>query len=178
MSEDTKPVKRDAIPATNVSREREERDEKYEIEQKLALLRDGILNDILPEIKSGDKNMHYCWLSTTNQTDAIHRRLRLGYELVRADELPEFRGDYRVNSGQFEGCIAVNEMILAKIHKRLYQELMLISHHEKPMSEEENIKNNAVKPVQDREGKALGGYDVEDQGFKQIVDSRRAPNFV
>jgi hypothetical protein len=191
MSEDTKPksaaqpsantgdaaVKRDSQPSANAVRDREDRDSAYEIEKKLAILRDGMENDILPTIKNGDPNMHYMWLSTTNQTDAIHKRLRLGYELVHFSELPEFQGDFRVNTGQFEGCIAVNEMILAKIHKRLYQEIMLINHHEKPEREEQNIQNNAVKPVEDRKGKQLGGFDVEDQGFKQIVDHRRTPNF-
>ena len=33
---------------------------------------------------------HLCWLSTTNQYDPIHKRLRMGYELVKAAEVSGF----------------------------------------------------------------------------------------
>lgn len=159
-----------------ICRERDiDEEEGYDLEMRLALLRNGLESDVLPSVKEGEPNMHYCWLSTTNQTDPIHRRLRLGYVLVKADELPEFKGDYRVSSGQFEGCICVNEMVLSKIHKRLYDEIMIISHHERPMQEEELIKQNASKSETDREGTKLGGFDKEDQGFRNIVNRRQTP---
>ncbi len=174
-SEDKEIVQRD-MSMSDV-RQREDRNEQQDLDTALINLRNGIENDVLPSVKDGDPDMHYCWLSTTNQTDPIYRRQRLGYVLVKADELPEFRGDYRVSSGQFEGCIAVNEMVLSKIHKRLYQEIMKINHHERPLQEEELIRQNAVKPVHDREGNELGGFAIEDQGFKQIVNRRKPPSF-
>ena len=172
-----KKIRQEDPTVVRTREERAGRNDQDDLDAKLAALRDGLENDILPEVKCGDPNMHYCWLSTTNKSDPIHRRLKIGYELVRSDELPEFRGDYRVKEGQFEGCVAVNEMILARIHKRLYQELMIINHHERPCREEELIKQNAQKSEHDREGRPIGGISDDDQGFRNIVDRRRAPTF-
>lgn len=148
------------------------------IEERLALLREEHTGDILPDIarsRGARPDMHYFWASTTNQTDPIYKRLRLGYEFVRADELPDLESEFGVKDGQFEGCISVNEMILMRIDKRLANELMKINHHEKPLAEEQRIQTNAVQPVEDRMGKKLGGLDAEDQGFSNVVDDRRAP---
>lgn len=151
------------------------------IEERLAILREEHTGDVLPNVNllpGRDDEMHYFWASTTNQTDPIYKRLRLGYQLVRAIELPALEADFRIKDGQFEGCVSVNEMLLLKIPKRLYQELMLINHHEKPLAEEERLKEEAVQNQEDRAGKKLGMLDEEDQGYTNIVHRRRAPTFV
>ncbi|MDV7398030.1 hypothetical protein RZS08_41900, partial [Arthrospira platensis SPKY1] len=56
------------------------------LKAKIAALRAGWSDDVIPNVE-GDPNYHYCWLSTTNQSDPIYRRLKLGYELVKYDEL-------------------------------------------------------------------------------------------
>lgn len=98
---------------------------------------------------------HYLWLSTTNQYDPIHKRLRMGYELVKAEELPGFES-YKVGNGQFEGCVSVNEMILAKIPDEVYQDIMAVYHHELPMEEEERLRTNAIETLRDSNGRQLG----------------------
>ena len=146
--------------------------------ERIAILRDEYTGDILPDVSKSrgiDPEMHYFWASTTNQTDPIYKRLRMGYELVRADELPELATEFRISSGQYEGCISVNEMILLKIPKVLANELMKINHHERPLAEEQRVQDNAVVKQEDREGKKLGGFDEEDEGFKHIVNHRRDP---
>ena len=59
---------------------------------------------------------HLCWLSSTNQYDPIHKRLRMGYTPVKAEELPGFE-NYHVKAGELEGHVACNEMILYKMLK-------------------------------------------------------------
>ena len=147
------------------------------LRQRKALLRQNMMQDILPKITDGEPDMHYCWLSTTNSTDPIYKRLQLGYELVKATELPSLAQQFTANSGQFEGCISINEMVLAKIHIELYREMMTILHHEKPLQEEELLKANAILEDADSEGERLGRYSPEDTGFKSLARRHKAPIF-
>lgn len=148
------------------------------MEQRKAILRDNMTSDILPKVVYGQPDMHYVWLSTTNQTDPIFQRLRMGYELVKAEEMPDMASQYRLDSGEFAGCISVREMILAKIHVELYRELMLINHHERPLQEEERLKQQVVMHAADSEGTELGSLSEEDTGFKSIARRRPTPNFM
>ena len=112
---------------------------------------------------------HYCWLSMTNQYDPIYKRMRLGYEPVKADELPEFN-HLRVKSGEYENSITVNEMILFKIPQELYQEIMEENHHYRPLEEEERVRVNAKPQGKDSQGNDLG--IVEGDGFNSNNRSR------
>jgi len=159
------------------SRDRAE-PEDLTMDQRIALLRDEYSGDILPDVNvvpGRDPEMHYFWASTTNQTDAVYRRQRLGYVLVKSTELPTLAAEYAVKTGQFEGCISVNEMILMKIPQVLFKELMKINHHERPLEQEQRIQEEAAPRAADREGRELGKFDDEDEGFKHIVHDRRAP---
>lgn len=186
-TEDTKIVRTTAQKAPDPARENrgladqsrvDEDGTVLTMEQRKAMLRDNMTNDILPKVVYGQPDMHYVWLSTTNQTDPIFQRLRMGYELVRAEEMPDMAAQYRLDSGEFEGCISVREMILAKIHVELYQELMLINHHERPLQEEERLKQQVVMQGADSEGTELGSLSDEDTGFKSVVRRRPAPQFM
>jgi len=120
---------------------------------------------------------HFIWLSTTNQYDPIYKRTRMGYSPVKAEEIPGYE-NYRVKSGEFEGFISVNEMILFKIPAELYQEIMEEYHHYMPLEEEERLKANAVKDEYDSSGRRLGGFDKDDDGFSSLAKSRvQTPQF-
>jgi hypothetical protein len=116
---------------------------------------------------------HYCWLSMTNQYDPIYKRMRLGYEPVKADELPEFN-HLRVKSGEYENSITVNEMILFKIPQEIYQEIMEENHHYRPLEEEERVRTNAKPQGKDSQGADLG--IVEGDGYGSSNRSR-VPTF-
>lgn len=135
------------------------------IAAQIAALREGWSDNILPDI-DGDPNFHYCWLSTTNQSDPIYRRLRLGYQLVKHDELKYLGTQNRVQSGEFEGCVSINELILAKIPMPLYQAIMSINHYEKPLQEEELLRANMKKDEKDSDGRPLG--KVFGDGIQQL----------
>ena len=118
---------------------------------------------------------HYCWLSTTNQYDPIYKRMRMGYQPVKADEMPEFT-HLRLKAGEYEGCVSINEMVLFKLPQEVYQELMAEYHYHMPLEEEERIRANAAATPhgvtgKDSQGRPLGM--VEGDGFANIV--HRAP---
>lgn len=116
---------------------------------------------------------HLCWLSTTNNYDPIHKRMRMGYEPVKVEEVEGFE-TYKMKSGEFEGFVAVNEMILFKIQTPIYQEMMSYFHHEQPLEEEEMLrKSDALTDAQSRPATE----SQEDDGFKSLGKPRHAPAF-
>ena len=118
------------------------------------------------------KKIFFCWLSTTNSTDPIYKRMQKGYEPVRASDVPGF-AQYRATQGEFEGCVACNEMLLFKIPEELYQEYMLVMHYERPMEEEEILKANAVSNERDSNGHDLGQVE----GFDNLARRVRPTQF-
>jgi hypothetical protein len=119
---------------------------------------------------------HVCWLSTTNQYDPIHKRMRLGYEPVKQSDMPGFDA-YTLKSGEFKGFISVNEMLLFKIPNELYQEIMAEMHYYRPLDEEDAIKASLTQnSPQDNNGTQLGS--IEGDGFSELGQRVRTPNFV
>lgn len=111
---------------------------------------------------------HFIWLSTTNQYDPLYKRMRMGYEAVKAEEIPGY-ANYRVKSGEFEGLIQVNEMLLFKIPEEIYQEMMAELHYHMPNEEEDMLRANLVnKDLEDSNGRQLGSFDKDDQGFSSL----------
>lgn len=125
------------------------------MEERKAFLRSEWTSDILPNVED-EPGWHYCWLSTTSSSDPIYRRLQLGYELVPYEQMKKLGIQNVAQSGEFAGCVAVNEMILARIPAELFQEIMTINHYEKPLEEEELLKANAVRDDTDSGGQSLG----------------------
>lgn len=99
---------------------------------------------------------HLCWLSTTNQYDPIHKRMRLGYQPVMADELPGFE-HLKVKAGEHVGHISCNEMILYKLPEDIYQDYMLETHHYAPLEEADKIRvqQEQLLAAQDSSGRKL-----------------------
>lgn len=141
------------------------------MDERRKMMRSEWVQEVLPT-PPAIPGWHYCWLSTTNASDPIHKRIQRGYEPVRAGEIPGFM-QYKVDQGEFEGCIACNEMLLFKIPQELYSEYMLYVHHDKPMEEEEVIRENAQLPERDSNGRTLG----EVEGFDTLARRVRTPTF-
>lgn len=117
---------------------------------------------------------HLCWLSTNNSYDPIYKRIRLGYEPVKASEMPEFE-TYKMNAGEYEGMVGCNEMVLFKLPMELYQYYMQQFHHDRPLEEENMLKHNPA--VQDKN--AIRIAEEEEDGFEALARKvDRAPKFV
>jgi hypothetical protein len=142
--------------------------------ERRRMFRDEFMQESLPTAPE-IKGFHLCWLSTTNQYDPIHKRMRIGYTPVKAEEVPGFE-NYRVKAGDMEGFIACNEMVLYKLPEDIYQDYMAEVHHYAPMDEQEKIKvqQDQLLNARDSNGRALG--QVEGDGMHFDL-SREAPVF-
>jgi hypothetical protein len=116
---------------------------------------------------------HLCWLSSTNQYDPIHKRMRLGYEPVKAEELPGFE-HLKVKAGEHVGFVACNEMLLYKLPMDIYQELMYELHQLAPMEEQQKIKVQQEQLLGERDsnGKTLVTIEGGGVGFDAKVKPR------
>lgn len=141
------------------------------LEERRKQMRSEWTQDVLPTPPKVP-GWHFCWLSTTNSSDPIYRRMQKGYVPVKVSELTGF-STQSVAGGEFDGVIACNEMLLFKIEEELYQDIMMYLHHELPMSEEELLKANAKPSGADSDGRDLG--DVE--GFEALARKVKTPNF-
>lgn len=119
-------------------------------DDRLEMFRAQLFNDALPDLPSMP-GYHMCWLTTTNPRDPIHRRIQLGYEPIKASEVPgmEFAS---VKTGEWAGLIGVNEMIAFKLPMSLYQKFMQEAHHDAPLREENKLAETAEIMRQQAEG--------------------------
>ena len=141
------------------------------MEERRRLMRSEWVQEVLPT-PPARPGWHFCWLSTTNASDPIHKRIQRGYEPVRAAEIPGFM-QYKVDQGEYEGCIACNEMLLFKLPQELYEEYMMYVHHDRPLEEEEVILDNAKPAGEDTNGRPLGQVE----GFETLGRRVRKPTF-
>lgn len=111
---------------------------------------------------------HLCWLSTTSSYDPIHKRIRMGYTPVKAEELEGF-DTYRVKSGEHTGFVACNEMLLYKLPEEIYQEIMAEFHHNAPLEEQDKIKVQLeqIQGARDSNGRKLGAIEGDGMDFDQ-----------
>ena len=141
------------------------------VEERMRTFRSEQSNEVLPTPPKRD-GWHYCWLSTTNGSDPIYKRVQKGYEPVKSSEIQGF-AQYSVSQGEFEGCVACNEMVLFKLPDELYQAYMNHLHYELPNSEESMLKDNAAIREQDSGGRELGSVE----GFDNLARKVRQPTF-
>lgn len=144
------------------------------VEERRALFRNEWTQEALP--KPPDiPGYHMCWLSTTNSYDPIHKRIRMGYEPVMVSEVAGFE-HYKMQSGEYEGYVACNEMLLFKIPNDIYQQIMEEVHHYAPLDEESKVKANSIMAQRDSNGRQLGS--VEGDGFSSLASKTAVPTFI
>lgn len=123
--------------------------------ERRRMLRQEWVQSVLPQLPEMP-GWHLCWVSTTNSTDPIHKRMQVGYLPVKASEVPGY-DQYRINADtEFNGCIACNEMLLFKIPMERYQDLMAIYHYDMPLEQEQAIREHVTNAQeQDSNGRDL-----------------------
>lgn len=135
---------------------------------RLQMFRQQLFNDALPDLPH-IPGYHLCWLTTTNPRDPVHKRLQLGYELLRADEIPG--GQYSsLKTGEYAGCVGINELVAAKLPLSLYEAYMQEVHHKAPLSEEEKIRTATEAMVQEAERQ--GARLIPDEGTEELLTQR------
>jgi hypothetical protein len=104
--------------------------------------------------------------------------MRLGFSPVTADDVPGW--DYAtMKTGDYAGCVGVNEMVAFKLPLTLYESFMKEAHHTQPLYEEEKLSSvidvireeasraaksgtRGVKLYEQEEGTAELGQDLYD----------------
>ena len=120
------------------------------------MFRNEFLQEALPQVK-GDPNWHYCWLSSTNQYDPLHKRTRMGYLPVMASEIDGME-HMQIREGDRQGQVQCNEMLLFKLPMEVYQEYMQEVHHYQPLEEADKIRiqqEQLLDSARDSTGKSL-----------------------
>lgn len=174
-------LKRDAGSSVRDSRDSADANRKADgmdlsAEERRAMLRQTWVQEILPT-PPNLPGFHCCWLSTTNSTDPVYKRMQRGYMPVKANEVPEFGTQYKLTGGEFEGCVACNEMLLFKVPVEIYNDLMTIYHHDVPLEQEETIRESVNSHDDtDNAGRKLGM--VEGDFNKLGRGTPRRPTFI
>ena len=135
-------------------------------DDRLEMFRMQMHNDALPDLPD-IPGYHVCWLTTTNSRDPIQRRMRIGYEPIKAEDVPgmEFSS---VKTGEWSGVIGVNEMLAFKLPMSLYQKFMQEAHHDAPLREENKLAETADIMRQQAEGS--GSTLFEGDGLQDMRD--------
>lgn len=147
----------------SVDREVSERRELTD-DDRLEMFRQQLFNDALPDLPELP-GYHMCWLTTTNPRDPIHRRMQLGYEPVKPEEIPGM--EYAsIKTGEWAGFVGVNEMIAFKLPMSLYQKFMQEAHHDAPLREEDKLAE--VAELMRNQAEASGSTMYEGDGLQEM----------
>ncbi len=133
-------------------------------DDRLEMFRQQLFNDALPDLPE-IPGYHLCWLTTTNPRDSIHRRMQLGYEPVRPEEVPGM--EYAsLKTGEYAGMIGVNEMVAFKLPMSLYQKFMQEAHYDAPLREEEAL--NSTADLLRQQAESAGSKLMEGDGNEDL----------
>lgn len=148
-------------------------------EVRLDEFRRANVNNVLPNIPK-IRGYHVCWLTTKHPSDTIAARMRMGYEIIRPAEIPEYKS-MSMKTSEYGNVIQCNEMIAAKIPLNLYEMYMRENHHDAPLAEEQKLvdaleeaKDNMI--AQSSRGKKSVKIDRE-EGTEELAKGRPAPRF-
>ncbi len=159
--------------ASRRSRDREvTQDREFTDAERLELFRNTINTNALPDLPVMP-GYHMCWLSTTNRQHSIHKCIRLGYELLRADMVPGME-HAALGDGPYEGLIGIEEMLAARLPNSLYQSYMMEAHHNAPRAEEEKLQRT-VDTIREQ-AESAGAQVAEYDGTTELRRSAPSPN--
>lgn len=149
-------------------------------EERLAEFRRSFYNSVLPDLPV-IPGFHVCWLTTTNPRDSLAARARLGYEPIRSEEVPGWEF-VTLKTGEYAGCIGVNEMIAAKVPLELYEAYMYEAHHVQPLQEEQKLSQDYVEElietVSQQAKSGDRGIEVDfEKANSQLGEDRDVPSF-
>ena len=135
-------------------------------DERVEMFRQQFFQSSLPDLPS-IPGWHTCWLTTTNPRDPIHRRMQLGYEPVKPDEVPGM--EYAsLKTGEWAGFIGVNEMLAFKLPRSLYERFMQEAHHDAPLREEDKLAE--VADLMRQQAERAGTTMYEGDGMQEMRD--------
>ena len=175
LKKDAGQAVRGSRDSADVARVQEDGSALSAAERRRALRQDWV-QEVLPT-PPVIPGFHCCWLSTTNSTDPVYKRIQRGYIPVKSVEVQSFGSQFVATGGEFDGCIACNEMLLFKIPLDVYEDLMMIYHHDMPLEQETAIRENVnSKGDQDSDGRRLAQVEGDFNNLGR--GSNRTPTFI
>jgi hypothetical protein len=142
-------------------------------DERLEIFRNTSFQHTLPELPS-IKGFHVCWLTTQNPRDSIATRTRWGYEPVKSSDIPGW-DHTTMKTGDYAGCIGINEMVAFKIPLNLYEMYMKEAHHDGPLKEERKL--SAVLEVIAQQARDHGAQVEMGDGSASLGRAPRRPIF-
>lgn len=137
-------------------------------DDRLEMFRNQLFNHALPDLPD-IPGYHMCWLTTQNPRDPIYRRIQLGYEPVKADEIPGM-AHASIKTGEYAGMIGVNEMIAFKLPLSLYERFMQEAHHDAPLREEDKLAE--VAEMMREQAERAGATMYEGDGMSEMREHK------
>jgi hypothetical protein len=145
-------------------------------DQRLDEFRKTFFQSALPDLPK-IPGYHVCWLTTTNPRDPIHGRIRLGYQAITAEDVPGWEHS-TIKSGEWVGCLGVNEMLAFKLPMHLYEAYMLEAHHNQPLAEEGKL--NQARENAEMEAASVARRPISfelEQGSSELGYAPEPPSF-
>lgn len=142
-------------------------------DERLAMFRAARFNAVLPDLPEFD-GYHVCWLTTSNPRDSIPQRMRMGYELITVDMCPAWDG-VGLKVGPIDNVVGVNEMVAARLPRRLYTAYMKQAHHVDPLSEEEALRATMVEHAEN--ARRIGARVENGDGMEALAEKVAPPTF-
>jgi hypothetical protein len=139
-------------------------------EDRVRMFRMKSFQSALPDLPK-IPGWHLCWLTTTNHQDSIHERMRLGYVPVKPEDVAGWDHS-TMKSGEFSGCISINEMLAYKLPMNLYEHYMNVNHHEIPREQEQAIYESALS-MQEEAQRHSAKLEIGD-GISDLGKNRKA----
>lgn len=148
-------------------------------QERLDEFRQANVNNVLPNLPK-IRGYHVIWLTTKHPSDTIAARMRMGYELIKPDEIPGFES-MSMKTGDYGNVVQCNEMIAAKIALHLYEMYMREAHHDAPAAEEQKLEDSleAMKDAMMSSAKR-GKKSVKierEEGSEDLIKDRTVPRF-
>lgn len=153
------------------SEERETTEREFNDTDAVEFFRDSQLQSVLPNLPPNPE-YHFFWATTSNPRDSVQWRLRLGYELVRVEDVPGWDGATMTTAG-YSGVIGINEMVAMRIRKDRYNRFMREVHHEMPLQEEMKLRNKTDDLRE--QAQRIGARLEEGDGTAEIVQRAKPP---
>jgi hypothetical protein len=144
-------------------------DRDAEDQEFLDLFRESMHQSALPDLPPRP-GFHRFWATTSNPRDTIAYRLRIGYRLVKVEELPGWE-NVSMKTGDYAGVVAINEMLAMEIPLSRYNRLMKYVHHDMPLEEEEKLRKRM--DLMKDQARAMGSQIDEGDGTRDLVQKAR-----
>jgi len=144
--------------------------------ERLTMFQNTLFQAALPDLPK-IPGFHCCWLTTTNPRDSIQSRMNLGYEPITPEDMPGWN-HATLKTGDYVGCIGVNEMVAFKLPLSLYQMYMQHAHHDEPHFQEQKLVDSLeeTKESASKINRKARKTFLED-GSAELGEALPVPNF-